>query len=90
MSRPAPVRWCIWVDQPSFTSSTIQATRLNGSGKVLCPEFPVSTTPVQPFGLVANIASSGLSALTWADSRIGNNSIYAQNVNKNCTLGPPQ
>ncbi len=77
-----------WVDQASFTSSTIQATRLNGNGKVMCAEFPVSTTPVQPFGLIANIASSGLSALTWADSRIGNNSIYAQNVNKNCTLGP--
>jgi hypothetical protein len=73
-----------WVDQASFTSSTIQATRLDGSGNVTCAEFPVSTTPVTPFGLVANIAPSGVAALAWADSRIGNNGIYIQNVNRNC------
>ena len=77
-----------WVDQPSFNSSTIQATRLNGSGAVVCPQFPVSTMPVQPFGLVAGIAPSRLSVLAWADSRIGNNAIYVQNVNNDCTLGP--
>jgi hypothetical protein len=77
-----------WVDQPSFNSSTIQATRLNGSGSVVCPQFPVATTPLQPFGLVAGIAPSNLSVLAWADSRIGNNAIYVQNVNRDCTLGP--
>src|SRR5581483_5940435 len=77
-----------WVDQASFTSSTIQATRLDGSGKVLCAQFPVSTTPVSPFGLVAGIAPTRLSALAWADSRIGNNAIYIQNVNRDCSLGP--
>jgi hypothetical protein len=76
-----------WVDQASFTSSTIQATRLNGSGSVVCAQFSVSTTPVAPFGLVANIAPSGLAALAWSDSRIGNNAIYIQNVNRDCSLG---
>jgi hypothetical protein len=76
-----------WVDQASFTSSTIQATRLDGSGNVLCTQFPVSTTPSSPFGLVAGIGPSRLSALTWADSRIGNNAIYIQNVNRDCSLG---
>jgi hypothetical protein len=79
-----------WVDQASYTSSTIQATRLNGSGSVTCAQFPVSTTPVQPYGLVANIAPSGLAALAWADSRIGNNAIYIQNVNRDCSLGQHQ
>jgi hypothetical protein len=77
-----------WVDQASFTSATIQATKLDGGGNVVCAQFPVSTTPVTPFGLVANIAPSGLAALAWADSRIGNNAIYIQNVNKDCSLGP--
>lgn len=77
-----------WVDQPSFTSSTIQAIKLNGKGNIVCAQFPVATTPLQPFGLVANIAPSGLSALAWADSRIGNNAIYIQNVNRDCSLGP--
>ena len=76
-----------WVDQASFTSSTIQATKLDGSGSILCPQFAVSTTPVTPFGLVAGIAPSGVAALTWSDSRIGNNAIYIQNVNRDCTLG---
>ena len=77
-----------WVDQPSFTSSTIQAIKLNGKGSIVCAQFPVATTPLQPFGLVASIAPSGLSALAWADSRIGNNAIYMQNVNRDCSLGP--
>jgi hypothetical protein len=76
-----------WVDQPSFTSSTIQATRVNGSGATVCAQFTVSTTPVTPFGLVAGINDANIAALTWADSRIGNNGIYIQNVNPDCTLG---
>ena len=76
-----------WVDQPSFTSSTIQATKLDGTGATVCAQFPVSTTPVTPFGLVAGITKSGIAALAWADSRIGNNAIYIQNVNPDCTLG---
>jgi hypothetical protein len=76
-----------WVDQPSFTSSTIQAIKLDGSGNATCAQFPVATTPVTPFGLVANTTPSGLAALAWSDSRIGNNSIYIQNVNRDCSLG---
>jgi hypothetical protein len=76
-----------WVDQPSFTSSTIQAIKLDGSGNATCAQFPVATTPVTPFGLVASTTPSGLAALAWSDSRIGNNSIYIQNVNRDCSLG---
>jgi hypothetical protein len=31
---------------------------------------------------------SGLSALAFEDDRIGNNGIYIQNVNRDCSLGP--
>jgi hypothetical protein len=37
--------------------------------------------------LTANIASSGLSAFAWEDQRNGEDDIYAQNVNPDCTLG---
>jgi hypothetical protein len=77
-----------WVDQASFSSSTIVATRLDGSRNTVCPQFPISTSAVSPFGLVASTAPSGLAALAWADSRIGNNGIYIQNVNRDCSLGP--
>ena len=76
-----------WVDQASFTSSQIVATKLDGAGRVVCPQFPVSTSAVTPFGLVADTAPSGLTALVWSDSRIGNNGIYIQNVNRDCSLG---
>jgi len=79
-----------WVDQASFTSSTIYATRLNGQGATVCPKFPVSTAAVAPFGLVADIAPNSTAALAWSDSRIGNNGIYIQNVNKDCSLGVRQ
>lgn len=76
-----------WVDEPSFTSSTIEAVRLDGKGNVLCPQFQVSTDPASPFGLVAATSPTRLSALAWSDSRIGNNGIYIQNVNPDCSLG---
>jgi len=79
-----------WVDQPSFTSSTIQAIKLDGTGNTVCAQFPVATTPVTPFGLVAGISKNGVSALVWSDSRTGNNGIYIQNVNSDCSLGIPQ
>jgi len=79
-----------WVDQPSFVSSTIVATKLDGNGATVCPQFTVSSNPMQPFGLVAGVAPTGLSALAWSDSRIGNNGIYIQNVNKDCSLGVRQ
>jgi hypothetical protein len=76
-----------WVDQASFNSSQIVATKLDGAGRVVCPQFPVSTAAVSPFGLVAATAPSGLTALVWSDNRLGNNGIYIQNVNRDCSLG---
>jgi hypothetical protein len=77
-----------WVDQNTLGQGTIQATRLNERGHVLCKQFPVSSTPATRFGLVTGVAPSGLAALAWADNRIGNNAIYIQNVNPDCSLGP--
>jgi len=78
-----------WVDQSNFDTGTIQATRLNNKGTVVCAQFPVSTASASYFGLTAAKAPSGLAALAWADNRIGNNSIYIQNVNQDCSLGEP-
>jgi hypothetical protein len=77
-----------WVDQAGFGSSTIQAARLNGEGKFVCQQFPLSSAPANKAGLSAGKVPSGLSALAWEDDRIGNNGIYIQNVNRDCSLGP--
>jgi hypothetical protein len=76
-----------WVDQVTFGSSTIQATRLNRQGKVVCQQFPVSSLPANKARLSSDIVPSGLSAVAWEDDRIGNNGIYIQNVNRDCSLG---
>ncbi len=78
-----------WVDEPSYGSSTIQAIKLDGSGDTICSQFPVSSTPSNKYGLSAAISPGGVTALAFTDDRIGNNGIYIQNVNPNCSLGEP-
>jgi hypothetical protein len=79
-----------WVDTVSFGDATIQATLLNDSGVAVCSQFVVSSTPSNKYGLAATTNPGGAAALVWTDDRIGNNGIYIQNVNPNCTLGIPQ
>jgi hypothetical protein len=79
-----------WVDTVSFGDATIQATLLNDSGVAVCSQFVVSSTPSNKYGLAAITNPGGAAALVWTDDRIGNNGIYIQNVNPNCTLGLPQ
>ncbi len=76
-----------WVDSPGYGMSTMQAAKLAGSGKVTCAPFAVSSAPSDKYGLSLNTAPSGLAAVAWTDDRIGNNAIYIQNVNPDCSLG---
>jgi hypothetical protein len=76
-----------WFDQPGFGSGTIQAVKLAGDGTTVCAQFPVSSASSDKSRLAAGIASSGLSALTWEDDRNGENDIFIQNVNPDCSLG---
>ena len=76
-----------WSDSPGFGSGTIQAIKLDGTGATVCPQFGVSTASSDKSRLAAGIASSGLTALAWEDDRNGENDIYIQNVNADCTLG---
>jgi hypothetical protein len=78
-----------WVDQVGYGDATIQATKLSDSGSVTCSQFVVSSTPANKSRLVATTAPGGFSALAFEDDHIGNNGIYIQNVNPNCTLGLP-
>jgi hypothetical protein len=79
-----------WVDQQSFGSSTLQAARLDDSGATVCPQFPVSSVLSDKSRLVAAISASGTAAVAFEDDRVGNNGIYIQNVNPDCSLGPRQ
>ena len=76
-----------WVDSPGYGMSTMRATKIESSGNTVCAPFPVSSVPSNKYGLSYATARSGLTAVAWADDRIGNNAIYIQNINANCTLG---
>jgi len=76
-----------WVDSPGFGSGTLQAAKLDGAGNFVCAQFGVSTASADKFRLAAGIASSGLAAVAWEDDRNGENDIYIQNVNPDCSLG---
>jgi hypothetical protein len=77
-----------WVDMQGFGSATIQAARLDDAGATVCSQFPVSSVPADKARLAAAITRSGSAAVAFEDDRIGNNGIYIQNVNPDCTLGP--
>ena len=76
-----------WNDSPGFGSGTIQAIKLDGTSATVCPQFAVSSASADKSRLFAGLASSGLAALAWEDDRNGENDIYIQNVNADCTLG---
>ena len=79
-----------WVDQAAFGSATIGAIHIDGDGQIDCPLFAVSSTPASKSRLNADLASSGLAALAWQDSRSGNSDVFIQNVNPDCSLGPSE
>jgi len=79
-----------WVDMQSFGSSTIQAAKLDDAGATVCAQFPVSSLPSDKARLAAAIAPSSIAAVAFEDDRIGNNGIYIQNVNPDCSLGQRQ
>jgi hypothetical protein len=76
-----------WVDSPGYGAGTLYAAKLDGAGNFVCSQFGVSTASADKFRLSANIASSGLAAVAWEDDRNGENDIYIQNVNPDCSLG---
>ena len=76
-----------WVDSPGFGQGTIEAVKLDGGGSTVCAQFPVSSASADKSRLATGLASSGLAAVAWEDDRNGENDIYIQNVNADCTLG---
>ena len=76
-----------WNDSPGFGSGTIQAIKLDGTGATVCPQFAVSSASADKSRLAAGLRRPGLTALAWEDDRNGENDIYIQNVNPDCTLG---
>jgi len=78
-----------WVDEASFGADVMNAVRLDTAGKQSCTPFPVSSISSGKSRPAAGIASSGKAAVVWQDSRTGDENIYIQDVNPDCSLGYP-
>ena len=76
-----------WIDEGVTGQGTIQGIMLFGNGNTACAQFPISSFVSGKSRLTGNIAPSNVSAFAWEDDRNGENDIYVQNVNPNCTLG---
>src|SRR5579863_7278488 len=77
-----------WIDQQVTGNGTMQAERLEKSGKAKCAQFPVATAMSGKDRPVAGIVTAtDLSAIAFEDNRLGSNGIYIQNVNRDCSLG---
>jgi len=78
-----------WVDESGFGSDIMNAVHLDAAGHQTCPPFPVSSLSSGKSRLAANIAASGQAAVVWEDSRSGDQNIFIQDVNPDCSLGYP-
>ena len=77
-----------WVDSPAYGHGNDAGDQTGRQRQARCARSSRSPRLRQTStGLSYKTARSGLAAVAWADDRIGNNGIYIQNINSNCTLG---
>ena len=78
-----------WVDESGFGSDVMKGVRLDAAGNQACSIFPVSSLVSGKSRLAAGISASGQAAVVWEDSRSGDQNIFIQDVNPDCSLGYP-
>lgn len=80
-----------YADEPTgmFNRRRVLGIRVDASGAESWPETPIVVSSVlsSKSRLPVTIDQDGVSILAWEDDRSGNPDIYAQNVNRNGTLG---
>lgn len=79
-----------WMETPDGwpPEGTLYGARVGSDGTLLCEPFPVSTGGPQR-NVALGMDAAGMSVLAWLDGRNDAGDVYAQNVNADCTLGPP-
>jgi len=76
-----------WIDAQVTGQGVVYGVKLDGSGNLLCSQFPVANAASQKARVWAGIAPSGLSTVAFQDYRSGNSDIFIQNINSDCSLG---
>ncbi|MBP7148990.1 MAG: hypothetical protein KBD01_15775 [Acidobacteria bacterium] len=76
-----------WIDEQAYQQQRVYGARLDASGAVDCPVFPVSSLLASKSRLAAWMSPLTVALLAWDDSRNDFSDIYAQNVQASCGLG---
>ena len=78
-----------WWEQVGWGDERMTGARVAASGALVCAPFPVSSYPSSKAYPEAAAGSGGVSVIAWKDGRADVGDVYAQNVNRDCTLGNP-
>jgi hypothetical protein len=78
-----------WVVERATGGVQIMASLLDGDGEFVCPPLRVSSQLFGKSGLDSDLTPGRTLLLVWEDGRHPDSDIYAQNVNIDCSLGPP-
>jgi hypothetical protein len=77
----------VWSSEPSFAQDTMLGAKVDPSGTLTCPPFPVSSFPASKSGLDLSLSTTGLVLAAWSDGRNDGGDIYAQDIKSDCSLG---
>ena len=77
----------VWSSEAAFAQGMIAGGKLDASGALICPPFPVSSILSSKSRLDLTLSSAGLTLAAWSDGRADGGDIYAQDIKADCTLG---
>ena len=77
----------VWSSEPTFAQDTIFGAKVDPSGAIICPSFPISSILSSKSRLDLRLSTTGLALAVWSDGRNDGGDIYAQDIKPDCTLG---
>ena len=77
----------VWSSEASFAQAMITAAKVDPSGTLICPPFPVSSIFSSKSRLDLTLSTGGLALTAWSDGRADSGDIYAQDIKSDCSLG---
>jgi hypothetical protein len=77
----------VWSSEPGFAQDSIMGAKLDPSGALICPPFPVSSIISSKSRLDLTLSTNGVAFAVWSDGRDDGGDIYAQDIKADCALG---
>ena len=77
----------VWSSEAAFAQAMITGAKLDPSGAFLCSPFAVSSILSSKSRLDLTLSLNDVALAAWSDGRADGGDIYAQNINRGCSLG---